>query len=102
MPIRSTAGRAVSVVVLLAAAVLLDAKTEAGESDLVDTEHGKVASMSFKADGVDYFWEPTPTGGAPDPVLVKDGKTYTVTGKIKQLRDYTQLSDFIFKAQCPG
>ncbi|MDT5132845.1 MAG: hypothetical protein QOE94_3254 [Mycobacterium sp.] len=65
-------------------------------------EHVKVATLSFKADDVEYFWESTSTGGAPDPVLVRNGKTYTVIVKIKQLHDYTRLSDFALNATCPG
>jgi hypothetical protein len=33
---------------------------------------------------------------------VRNGKTYTVIVKIKQLHDYTRLSDFALNATCPG
>ncbi|MGL6233751.1 MAG: lipoprotein LpqH [Segniliparus sp.] len=82
-------------------AVLVTGKTKDGGKVSVDTGKGKVADLIFKADGLDYFWEPGSTGGADDPVLAKDGRTYTVTGKIKQLHDATKLSDFTFKATCP-
>ena len=36
------------------------------------------------------------------PGTGENGKTYTVVGKIKQLHDYTRLTDFAFNATCPG
>jgi hypothetical protein len=36
------------------------------------------------------------------PGTGENGKTYTVIGKIKQLYDYTRLSDFALNATCPG
>lgn len=82
-------------------ALLVTAKTPSGDSVIVDAAGGKVETLDFSADGIDYFWEPTSTGGAPAPTLTQDGDKYTVTGKIKQLHDYTKLSDFTFRATCP-
>ncbi|MEZ0352452.1 lipoprotein LpqH [Mycobacterium sp. pR1184] len=82
-------------------AVLVTAKTQSGESVIIDAADGKIETLDFTADGVAYFWEPTSTGGAPAPMLTRDGDKYTVAGKIKQLHDYTKLSDFTFRATCP-
>lgn len=82
-------------------AVLVTAKTPSGDSVIVDGAGGKLETLDFSADGIAYFWEPTSTGGAPTPTLTQGGDTYTVTGKIKQLHDYTKLSDFTFRATCP-
>ncbi|MEE6138099.1 lipoprotein LpqH [Mycobacterium sp. 050128] len=85
----------------MSGAVLVTAKTQSGESVIVDAAGGKLETLDFTVDGIGYFWEPTSTGGAPTPVLTQDGDNYTVTGKIKQLHDYTKLSDFTFRATCP-
>ncbi|BBZ69852.1 hypothetical protein MPRS_09450 [Mycobacterium paraseoulense] len=82
-------------------AVLVTAKTQSGDSVIVDAAGGKLETLDFSADGIAYFWEPTSTGGAPTPTLTHDGDNYTVTGKIKQLHDYTKLTDFTFRATCP-
>lgn len=85
----------------MGASVLVTAKTQSGDSVMVGAAGGKVETLDFSAVGIDYFWEPTSTGGAPTPTLAQDGDKYTVTGKIKQLHDYTKLSDFTFRAACP-
>ncbi|OBF12559.1 hypothetical protein A5730_03125 [Mycobacterium sp. ACS4054] len=82
-------------------AVLVTAKTQSAETIIVDAAGGKLETLDFSADGIAYFWEPTSTGGAPTPTLTQDGDTYTLTGKIKQLHDYTKLSDFTLRATCP-
>ncbi|WP_197499055.1 MULTISPECIES: lipoprotein LpqH [unclassified Mycobacterium] len=82
-------------------AVIVTAKTQSGEGVTVDAAGGKLETLDFSAGGIAYFWEPTSTGGAPPPTLTRDGDNYTVTGKIKQLHDYTKLSDFTFRATCP-
>jgi hypothetical protein len=86
---------------VMGSAVLVTGKTDAGEDVIVDAAAGKLEALNFTADGVTYFWEPTSTGGAPTPVFGQNGKTYTVTGKIKQLHDSTKFSDFNFRATCP-
>lgn len=82
-------------------AVLVTARTQSDESVIVDAAGGKVETLDFTADGIAYLWEPTSTGGAPVPTLTQDGDKYTVAGRIKQLHDYTKLSDFTFRATCP-
>nr|WP_073873417.1 lipoprotein LpqH [Mycobacterium paraffinicum] len=82
-------------------AVLVTAKTQSDDTVIVDVAGGKLETLDFSADGIAYFWEPTSTGGAPTPALTQDGDSYTVTGKIKQLHDYTKLTDFTFRATCP-
>ncbi|ORA31880.1 hypothetical protein BST20_26185 [Mycobacterium branderi] len=85
----------------LGGAVLVTAKTPSDEKVIVDAAGDKLETLDFTADGVGYFWEPTSTGGAPTPVLVRAGGTYTVTGEIKQLHDFTKFSEFTFRATCP-
>ncbi|WP_197507859.1 lipoprotein LpqH [Mycobacterium sp. 852002-53434_SCH5985345] len=82
-------------------AVLVTAKTQSGDSVIVDAAGGKLETLDFSADGIAYFWEPTSTGGVPAPALTQDRDHYAVTGKIKQLHDYTKISDFTFRATCP-
>lgn len=85
----------------LGGAVFITAQTQSGGRVIVDAAGGTVETLDFTADGIAYFWEPTSTGGAPAPTLTPDGDKYTVTGRIKQLHDYTKLSDFTFRVTCP-
>ena len=74
--------------------VLVAAKTMTGDKGSVDVEKGKVRYADFTVDGTKWMWEPTSTSGAPEPSIAKDGKTYTVTGGVHQLQDYTKLSGY--------
>jgi hypothetical protein len=66
---------------------------------IVTVRGDKVESASFHVEGVAYFWETTSTGGQ-ELTLTKADNRYTVTGKIKELKNYRKLSDFTFAASC--
>ena len=82
--------------------VLVAAKAGTGDEGSVDVESGKVRYADFTVDGTAWMWEPTSTGGAREPSIAKDGKTYTVIGGLHQLDDYKKLGDYTFTATCPN
>ncbi|ERG69361.1 hypothetical protein [Segniliparus rugosus] len=73
LPKRATASIATSVA----------AKANGGDEGSVDVEGGKVRHADFTVDGTAWMWEPTSTGGAPDPTVAKNGKTYAVAGAVR-------------------